>query len=522
MPKNPYNLTPQTLKGRLPDVTGDVIFVDSNDGNSGADGSSLRPFDSIESAFNKSGLSYGDTIVAMPGHAETVSAAGGITADVAGVRVIGLGEGAKRPTITFSDTAATIAVSSASITFEGIIVVPSVDSVVSPFVVSAADVTIGTPDRPVEVRDASASVEFVRGILTTAAADNFKSHLVYKGFTAGNACVNAIRLVGVDNAEIYVDFYGVASTAVVEFETTACTNVHVTGRFYVSGTTDFSKNVVDTVTGSTWSVDAFDATADEQFAGGDAAPVAQVDVSAVATAVGTNVNSTTTDSINGKIGTDTEMADSSLFDMLAGSAGVATFPAAAAPGNGVSIAEVVRDTWDVLRNGTGGSEPATNKSIMDYVGVDQTFYVPGLGYRVQKTSNLADGSGTDALFDITGTVMCTLLVGEVTTVLATSTTMKLTDTTNTVDLCAATTITSDADGTMYLFSGVASETLNSGVTPVVGVAYKTTGGLTQVILGNDGGSSTISHILDGAGTGNVLWTMYYMPLTTGATVAAAA
>ena len=149
-------------------------------------------------------------------------------------------------------------------------------------------------------------------------------------------------------------------------------------------------------------------------------------------------------------------------------------------------------------------------------------YVPGLGFRVTKTSNLADGAGTDDLFTVTGSVMVNLVVGEVTTVVATTTTMKLRDTTNSVDLCAATTITSDADGTMYLFSGVASETLNSGVTPVIGVAYKTTGGTTPVILGNAGGSSTISHVLDGAGTGNVLWTMYYLPISSGASVAAAA
>src|SRR3990167_6061342 len=54
--------------------------------------------------------SRGDVIFVMPGHAETVSAAGGITMDVNGVAIIGLGSGDLRPTITY-DTADTAAIS---------------------------------------------------------------------------------------------------------------------------------------------------------------------------------------------------------------------------------------------------------------------------------------------------------------------------------------------------------------------------------------------------------------------------
>ena len=75
----------------------------------------------------------------------------------------------------------------------------------------------------------------------------------------------------------------------------------------------------------------------------------------------------TTESIHGKLGTDTELADRSLFDILV-SAGAAAFPAAAAPANDVSLGAVARDTWDVLRNGTGGAEPGANKSIIDVIG----------------------------------------------------------------------------------------------------------------------------------------------------------
>jgi hypothetical protein len=63
-------------------------------------------------------------------------------------------------------------------------------------------------------------------------------------------------------------------------------------------------------------------------------------------------------------------ATESLADILYAGNGVATFPAAAAPANGISIAEALRDTWDAVRNGTGGTEPGTNKSVIDAIGSD--------------------------------------------------------------------------------------------------------------------------------------------------------
>lgn len=57
--------------------------------------------------------------------------------------------------------------------------------------------------------------------------------------------------------------------------------------------------------------------------------------------VGSDVNATTTDSIQGKIGTDTEMADRSVYDLLNGG-GPASAATAAAPANDVSLYGVAR------------------------------------------------------------------------------------------------------------------------------------------------------------------------------------
>jgi hypothetical protein len=109
----------------------------------------------------------------------------------------------------------------------------------------------------------------------------------YRGFIAGDACVNAVRLVGVDTARINVDFYGVASTSIVEFHTTACHDIDISGKFYNDGTS-LTKNVVDSVGGtpSTWSCQGWDGNSNANFSGGDNAALATDDVTALATAIG--------------------------------------------------------------------------------------------------------------------------------------------------------------------------------------------------------------------------------------------
>lgn len=262
----------------IPTTTGNVYFVSSLTGSDGGAGSATSPFATLKVAYAKCIANNGDTVVAMPGHAETISAAGALSLNIVGVTVVGLGEGATRPTLTFaSSTAATLLMTAASNQLLNFILTTTVDQIVSPIVVSAPNCTIN-----VEWRDGSAVLEALRVILTTAAASNLTVNLVYKGFTAGSHGVNAVRLVGGSNAVINVDYYGILTTAVVEFATTAVVNAQIGGYFYVSGTTNLSKNVVDTVTGSTWAVQGFDGAAGGGFSGGSGQAVASDDVSGIA------------------------------------------------------------------------------------------------------------------------------------------------------------------------------------------------------------------------------------------------
>lgn len=92
-------------------VTGNVFFVDSggsktlDDPNYGGDPE--KTFATIDYAIGQCTANNGDYIIVMPGHTETTTAAADTVFDVAGVTVIGIGNGNDRPTITFGTSTLT-------------------------------------------------------------------------------------------------------------------------------------------------------------------------------------------------------------------------------------------------------------------------------------------------------------------------------------------------------------------------------------------------------------------------------
>jgi len=106
-------------------TTGNIWFVDSGSANAsdaaGFGQNPDAPCATIDYAIGLATASNGDWIVAMPGHTDTVSAAGSIAADVAGIRIIGLGEGINRPVISWSAAAGYVSVTAANVTFENLV-----------------------------------------------------------------------------------------------------------------------------------------------------------------------------------------------------------------------------------------------------------------------------------------------------------------------------------------------------------------------------------------------------------------
>lgn len=87
--------------------------------------------------------SSGDAVVMMPGHAETFDTADHLSALIAGTRMIGMGIGSLRPTLTWTDTDTTVLFNVANVTFENVILTlatsaNSGEEIVAPITVSAA------------------------------------------------------------------------------------------------------------------------------------------------------------------------------------------------------------------------------------------------------------------------------------------------------------------------------------------------------------------------------------------------
>ena len=95
-----------------------VLAKNGAGGSNGNDGTYRRPFSTIDFAIGKCTASRGDIIVVMPGYTETLTTAGAIAVDVAGVAIVGLGIGTMRPTITMNAAAATVLISAANVSIQ--------------------------------------------------------------------------------------------------------------------------------------------------------------------------------------------------------------------------------------------------------------------------------------------------------------------------------------------------------------------------------------------------------------------
>lgn len=348
----------------IQDHAGDVWFVDSGHASATNAVSAGRnpdvPFATLDYAIGQCTASNGDVIYVMPGHTESITTAAGIAADVAGISIIGLGNGNNRPVITIAstDNAGTMTVSASNVKISNLVLVCNDDGLTNALVVTGDNCDID-----IEFQDTSSTVEAATAVRLDT-ANNCNLRLKYLGFTGGNAVVSAVRVDDCDNVRIYIDAYGVVSTAWVEMVDVASTNVSVRGQMYTQGITNFTRDVVDTVTGSTWDAVIFDASAGATISGGSAAALATDDITALATAISTideyhdvpAANNVLNAQINEVIGNKEDAAASGavtttdtlvayikqIVSELSGTTGIATWPAAAAPANAVSIAEALR------------------------------------------------------------------------------------------------------------------------------------------------------------------------------------
>jgi hypothetical protein len=268
------------------------LFVDSGatealDADDTVHGYSFdTPLATIDYAVGLCTASEQSVIIVAPGHAETQAAAAAcITADVIGVKILCLGEGALRPTITLTTDVGAIALSvtAANVVVSNLRIVVSKDAVTKAISIAADSCKL----IDVEMADNASTTEAAIGILTTAAATNLHiERFIHNGFLAGDACTESIRLNGVARATIKDSWFrGAFSVAAIKMVTAACSGIVIKGCVFENGTTAMTLDVVDAAT-SKWSViDGFDVVGGYGFSGGSGNALATDDVSALAAAV---------------------------------------------------------------------------------------------------------------------------------------------------------------------------------------------------------------------------------------------
>ena len=221
---------------------GEVFWVDSVRGSDGNRGTFDRPFGSIDYAIGRCTAGRGDIIFVKPGHTETVSAAGGITCDVSGVAIIGLGRGSLRPTITFTTSAAaTILVSAAAVTLHNLRIVANFADIVrminitsNGFYADSLEFTAAAVNMNwIDVFDASSTTDNNADGLTIINCTAYDIDAANDSFLEINADLNRLRVE--DNYCVHAN---AAAQAFIECATGKdITNAIIKGNAYQSALT---------------------------------------------------------------------------------------------------------------------------------------------------------------------------------------------------------------------------------------------------------------------------------------------
>jgi hypothetical protein len=112
-----------------PGIWGDIRYVHHSGTSTGPGWSPQNPYSTIDAAIGACTADNNDLVVVLPGHAESIAAAAGVDADVAGITIWGLGQGSNKPTVTMTTaTTADVDIDAANITIRGLRFVCDIDS----------------------------------------------------------------------------------------------------------------------------------------------------------------------------------------------------------------------------------------------------------------------------------------------------------------------------------------------------------------------------------------------------------
>jgi hypothetical protein len=145
---------------------GNVYWVNSNGGSNGNKGTRERPWATLDYAIGRCTANNGDIIMVGPNHAETITGAGGIAADVAGITIVGMGSYNQRPRFLMDGgTTVTFTISAADVTVSGLEFASGHASVVACFDITA----VGAHINDCKFRNNTTNENFLSPIKATGA-----------------------------------------------------------------------------------------------------------------------------------------------------------------------------------------------------------------------------------------------------------------------------------------------------------------------------------------------------------------
>ncbi len=220
---------------------GDVYWVNSATGSNGNKGTRDRPFSTLDYAIGRCTANNGDVIMVMPNHAETITGAGGITADVAGITIVGLGTFNQRPRFLMDGaTTVSFVISAADVTVQNLVFASGHADVVTCFDVTGVGATLVGLEFVNNVVDEN----FVTEVKATG-TDNTADGLTIIGcraYTVDAAGAEFLEVTGDLNALTFQKNFiskdaGTAAGAILCATGKDLTNCLITNNYLISGAT---------------------------------------------------------------------------------------------------------------------------------------------------------------------------------------------------------------------------------------------------------------------------------------------
>ena len=177
-------------------TAGNIFWVHSGGSGTGAY-SPQNPITTLDAAVGLCTANQGDTIFLMPGHTENITSATGCVLDVTGIRVIGLGQGFDRPTLTLTTaTTSTISIGAQSIWLENVLIISNFLDIASAITVSTAG--DGLTLKNIEMKNVSAVLgALIQITIATTCSDVTIDGLLVREYTTmTNPATNIIVASG--------------------------------------------------------------------------------------------------------------------------------------------------------------------------------------------------------------------------------------------------------------------------------------------------------------------------------------